>query len=200
MQCRCVASLVFTMSQHSCMVRAAGTSMATCLPCFMPATAMGTCQTQGVAITTRSISSRLSRPSNAWSSEWNSAMGCEAFPALSSLACVASTLSFTVSHSAVICAPGTSEKLSTSELPRPPVPMTPIRTFSLGANFRSATLLAADCDRARPAPSDARPATFNKSRLEKLSIALPLLPEFLNYPNDDEPADREDTAENQRIA
>src|ERR1035437_1238218 len=40
MQCRWVASLVFTMSQHSSMVRAAGTSMATWWPCFMPATAM----------------------------------------------------------------------------------------------------------------------------------------------------------------
>src|SRR6516164_9532222 len=126
-------------------------------------------------------------------------MGCEAFPALSSLACVASTFSFTVSHRAVICAPGTIEKLSTSELPRPPVPMTPIRTFSRGVNFRSATLFAADCDRTRPAPSEASPATFNKSRLEKLSIALPLLPEFLDYLNDDEAADREDGAQNQRV-
>src|SRR5260370_12331812 len=199
MQCRCVASLVFTISQHSSMARAAGTSMATCLPCFIPATAMATCQIQGVAITTRSISSRFSRPSNAWSSEWNSVMGCEAFPALSSLACVSSTLSFTVSHSAVICAPGTSEKLSTSELPRPPVPMTAIRTFSVGANFMSATLLAADCDRTRPAPSDASPASLNKSRREELSIASPLLPKFLNYPDHDEAADREDSAENQRI-
>ena len=71
-------------------------------------------------------------------------MGCEALPALSSLACVRSTLSFTVSHSAVICTPGTAEKLSTSELPRPPVPMTPIRTLSLGLNVISATLLAAE--------------------------------------------------------
>src|ERR1017187_1588473 len=201
MQCRWVASLVFTMSQHSSMVRAAGTSMATWCPCFMPATAMGTCQIHGVAITTRSISSRFSRPSNAWSSERNRAIGCEALPALSSFACVFSTLSFTVSHSAAIRTPGTMEKLSTSELPRPPVPMTPIRIVSLGSNGISATLLPPpDCDRARVAPSDPRPTSFNKSRREELSIAWLLLPEFPDHLNHDKPADRENAAQNQRIS
>src|ERR1017187_4147952 len=175
MQCRCVASLVFTISQHSSMVRAAGTSMATWCPCFMPATAMGTCQIHGVAITTRSISSSFAR--------------------------VFSTLSFTVSHSAVIRTPGTIEKLSTSELPRPPVPMTPIRIASLGWNGISATLLPpTDCGRARLAPSDPRPTSFNKSRREELSIAWLLLPEFPDHLNHDKPADRENAAQNQRIS
>src|SRR5450756_1541985 len=173
MQCRRVASEVFTISQHSPKVRAAGTSMATCLPCFMPATAMGTCQIQGVAITTRSISSRLSRPSNAWSSPEYRPIGCEALPALSNLACVRSTLSLIVSHSAVMRTPGTAEKLSTSELPRPPVPMTPMRMVSWGLNGMSATLLPPEVwEREREAPSDASPASFNKSRREELSIAL----------------------------
>src|ERR1039457_3731546 len=189
------------MSQHSCMVRAAGTSTATWCPCFMPATAMGTCQIQGVEITTRSISSRFSRPSNAWSSEGNRAIGCEALPALSSFARVFSTLSFTVSHSAAICTPGTMEKLSTSELPRPPVPMTPTRIVSLGWNGISATLLApADCGRARLAPSDPRPTSFNKSRRVELSIACLLLPQFPHHLNHDKAADSENAAQNQRIS
>src|SRR5450756_2926004 len=100
-------------------------------------------------------------------------IGCEALPALSSLACVLSTLSLTVSHSAVMRTPGTAEKLSTSELPRPPVPMTPMRMVSWGLNGMSATLLPPEVwERARPAPSDASPASFNKSRREELSIAL----------------------------
>jgi hypothetical protein len=99
-------------------------------------------------------------------------MGCEALPALSNLACVLSTLSFTVSHSAVIRTPGTSEKLSTNELPRSPVPMTPTRMVSLGWNGISAMLLTpGDCARPREAPRDASPAIFNKSRREVLSIA-----------------------------
>src|ERR1035437_5523438 len=100
-------------------------------------------------------------------------MGCDALPALSNLACVLSTLSFTMSQSAVIRTPGTSEKLSTSELPRPPVPMTPMRMVSLGWNGISATLLPPDvCARPIEAPSDARPASVNKSRREVLSIVL----------------------------
>src|SRR5450759_3000586 len=157
-------------------------------------------------------------------------MGCEALPALSNLACVRSTLSFTVSHSAVICTPGTAEKLFTCEFPRPPVPMTPMRMVSLGLNGTSAMLLPpAVWVRARPAPSDASPASFNKSRREEFFIAMApkttvapvnnrragyqpaphgctstwrhiiLLPEFPDYLNDDEPADREDAAQNQRI-
>src|SRR5664279_3442929 len=200
MQCRWVASEVFTISQHSSMLRAAGTSMATCLPCFMPATAMGTCQGHGVAITTRSILSRFSRPSKAWSSEWKRAIGCEALPALSSLACVLSTLSLMVSQSAVICTPGTDEKLSTSELPRPPVPITPMRTVSSFSNGTSAMLLPpADCGRARAAPSVPSPANFNKSRRDELSIASLLLPEFSHHLNYDRPADGENGAENQGI-
>src|SRR5664280_323942 len=128
-------------------------------------------------------------------------MGWEALPTLSNLAWVFSTLSFTVSHSAVIRTPGTMEKLSTSELPRPPVPMTPIRIVSLGSNGISATLLPPpDCDRARVAPSDPRPTSFNKSRREELSIAWLLLPEFPDHLNHDKPADRENAAQNQRIS
>src|ERR1017187_6470043 len=105
-------------------------------------------------------------------------MGCEALPALSNLVCVLSTLSFTVSQSAVIRTPGTSEKLSTSELPRSPVPMTPMRMVSLGWNGISATLLPPEvCARPRDAPSDASPASLNKSRREELSITLP--PDFV---------------------
>src|ERR1017187_1296728 len=105
-------------------------------------------------------------------------MGCEALPALSNLACVLRTLSFTVSHSAVIRTPGTPEKLSTSELPRSPVPMTPMRMVSLGWNGISATLLPPEvCARPRDAPSDASPARLNKSRREELSITLP--PDFV---------------------
>src|ERR1039457_7181720 len=93
------------------------------------------------------------------------------------------------------------EKLSTSELPRPPVPMTPIRIVSLGWNGISATVLPApDCDRARVAPSDPRPTSFNKSRREELSIAWLLLPEFPDHLNHDKPADRENAAQNQRIS
>src|ERR1039458_1278830 len=110
-------------------------------------------------------------------------MGCDALPALSNLACVRSTLSLTVSHRAAICTPGNTLKLSTSEFPRPPVPMPP-----------------ALCARARPAPSDAIPASFNKSRREELSIAWLLLPKSPDYLNHDKPADREDAAENQRIS
>src|ERR1039457_5584154 len=103
-------------------------------------------------------------------------MGCEALPALSNLACVLSTLSFTVSHRAVIRTPGTSEKLSTNELPRSPVPMTPTRMVSLGWNGISAMLLTpGDCARPREAPSDASPASLSKSRREELSITLLLL-------------------------
>src|ERR1035437_979433 len=68
--------------------------------------------------------------------------------------------------------PGTAEKLSTSELPRPPVPMTPMRMVSWGLNGMSATLLPPEVwEREREAPSDASPASFNKSRREELSIA-----------------------------
>src|ERR1035438_7175079 len=128
-------------------------------------------------------------------------MGCDALPALSNLACVWSTLSFTVSQSAAICTPGTTLKLSTSEFPRPPVPMTPIRTFSLGLNGSSAMLLPPPvCGRARVAPNDASPASFNKSRREEFSIASLLLPQFPDHLNHDKPADREDAAQNQRIS
>ena len=43
---------------------------------------------------------------------------------------------------------GTTEKLSTSELPRPPVPITPIRTLDVALNGTSAILLADTCVRA----------------------------------------------------
>src|ERR1035437_6502605 len=127
-------------------------------------------------------------------------MGCEALPALSNLACVRSTLSLTVSHNAVMRTPGTAEKLSTSELPRPPVPITPMRIVSWGLNGTSAMLLPPTaCVRARPAPSEASPASLSKSRREVLSIAWLLLPKFPNYLNDDDPTYGEDTAQNQRI-
>src|ERR1035437_2916190 len=68
-------------------------------------------------------------------------------------------------------------------------------------NGISATLLPPpDCDRARVAPSDPRPTSFNKSRREELSIASLLLPEFPDHLNHDKPADRENAAQNQRIS
>ena len=67
---------------------------------------------------------------------------------------------------------GTAEKLSTRELPRPPVPITPMRTVDVGLNGTSAMLFAAGCVRPSPAPSDARPAILNKSRRVELFIGL----------------------------
>src|SRR6516164_7276888 len=110
-------------------------------------------------------------------------MGCEALPALSSLACCLRTLSFTVSQRAVICTPSTAEKFSIREPPRPPVPITPMRTVPVGLKFTPAMLLEEPCERASPAPIPAREASFNKSRLEVLSIFLFLFPEFLDYLN-----------------
>ena len=58
MQWRWYFSAVFTNCQHSSSDCAAGTSTATCLPCSMAYTAIGTCLSHGVAIYTRSMSSR----------------------------------------------------------------------------------------------------------------------------------------------
>src|SRR5450432_2166115 len=171
MQWRPVASEVFTSSQHSSRVRAAGTSTATCLPSFMAATAMGVCQIHGVATSTRSTSSRFSRASKAWSLPWYRPIGPDAFPARSSLACVWSTFSFTVSHSAVTCTSGIAEKLSIKLFPRPPVPITPKRTFSFASNFiprtlRSAGFAACGSGAAseRPIPTEANDASRNRPR------------------------------------
>ena len=104
----------------------------------MAATAIGVCQTQGVAITTRSISSRFTRSSKAWSSEWKSAMGCDALPALSSLACVLEHLVLHgVAERGDLHARERRRSCRSANSPRPPVPMTPIRTVSLGLNFTS---------------------------------------------------------------
>ena len=52
-----VFSEVFTRSQQSATVRAAGTSVPTCFPAFMAAMAIGWCHSHGVAIYTPSKSS-----------------------------------------------------------------------------------------------------------------------------------------------
>ena len=61
MQWRRVRSEVSTSCQHSATLMAAGTSTATCLPCSMAYTAMGTWFTQSVAIYIRSISVALAK-------------------------------------------------------------------------------------------------------------------------------------------
>src|ERR1035438_1080149 len=130
-------------------------------------------------------------------------MGCEALPALSNLACCLRTLSLMVSQSAVIRTPGTLEKLSISEPPRPPVPITPMRTSSRGLNFRSATLLLtawfAFCDRASPAPKPASDASFNKSRREESFMVLSLVPKFSHDLNQAKSAGNKDAAKYQSV-
>ena len=165
MQWRWVASEVFTMSQHSCMVRAAGTSTATCLPAFMAATAMGTCQTHGVATTTRSRSSRATSFSKAWSPSVYRPGAFGSFPARSSRATVRCTFSGTTSHRAATCTSGMAEKFWISELPRPPVPMKPILTLDFGSNFKSQTgLFWGGAASAKCAPAAASVAMRSRSR------------------------------------
>ena len=62
-QCLLCFSEVSTRRQHSSIVKAAGTSVAACLPACIAATHTGTCHCQGVAVIIRSRSSLSQRRS-----------------------------------------------------------------------------------------------------------------------------------------
>ena len=135
MQWRRVSSDVSTMRQQSSMVDGGGNLDAACLPCFMAATAMSTCQFQGVAMMTRSRSSRATSFSKCVFAVWCRAPAMAAPPLPPAIAHARPSRARCRTARAP-CASAPS-RFSSRLVPRPPVPMMPMR----GADFSNGTFI-----------------------------------------------------------
>ncbi len=147
-----VSSDVFTRSQHSWMVTAAGTSVPTHLPLFIAATATGVCQSHGVAMITASmsfLSTRLRKSSSP------SLKPLGRLPRSSStMSWARSTRSGFTSQTAFTSQSSRCSASLISQVPRPPTPTKPRRTVSRCASDSAATSLPGhnDAPIAAPAP------------------------------------------------